>query len=99
MEPLPLEAAQKRDMYELSQIQASQLLRELEKGVAGPDGIRIHDVAVRAVVLGLCGPGNIRAGLDTRGKITIAGAALPGLVPCSVSATLNTNPHLVIGGH
>ena len=62
-------------------------------------GIKIHNVAVSAVVLGVCGPGDVKAQLNANGKIVIAGAGLPGLVPCSVSATLTTNPRLVIGGH
>jgi hypothetical protein len=67
--------------------------------IGGPHSIKIHDVSVSALVLGVCGPGDVKAQLNTHGKIVIAGAGLPGLVPCSVSATLDTNPNLIIGGH
>ncbi len=67
--------------------------------VSGAHSIKIHNVAVSAVVLGVCGPGDVKAQLNVHGKIVIAGAGLPGLVPCSVSATLDSNPNLIIGGH
>ena len=61
-----------------------------------PSIIKIHHVTVSATVLGICGPGNVKAVLDTGGVITISGASLPGLVPCSISGTLQTHPHLRI---
>lgn len=67
--------------------------------VSGAHSIKIHNVSVSAVVLGVCGPGDVKAQLNAHGKIVIAGAGLPGLVPCSVSATLDSNPNLIIGGH
>jgi hypothetical protein len=67
--------------------------------VSGAHSIKLHNVSLSAVVLGVCGPGDIKAQLNAHGKIVIAGAGLPGLVPCSVSATLDTNPNLLIGGH
>ncbi|MGI8840708.1 MAG: hypothetical protein ACR2F8_08025 [Caulobacteraceae bacterium] len=67
--------------------------------IAGLHSIKIHNVAVSAVVLGVCGPGDVKAQLNATGKIVIAGAGLPGLVPCSVSATLDSKPNLKIGGH
>ena len=61
-----------------------------------PSIIKIHHVTVSALVLGICGPGNVKAVLNTGGAITISGASLPGLVPCAISGTLRTNPHLRI---
>lgn len=57
----------------------------------------IRGVRVSAVVLGVCGPGKVSATLTVKGgRISIAGANLPGVVPCSLSGTLNTTPHLRI---
>ena len=57
----------------------------------------IRSVTVSAVVLGICGPGTVKATLTTQGGlITISGANLPGLVPCSLSGTLQSRPHLRI---
>lgn len=58
--------------------------------------IKIHHVTVSALVLGICGPGNIKTTLSSGGVISIAGASLPGLVPCAISGTLQTLPHLRI---
>jgi hypothetical protein len=59
-------------------------------------GLTINDVSVQAVVLGVCGPGRINSQLNTAGVMQIAGAGLPGLVPCSVSGSLTTKPQLTI---
>ena len=67
--------------------------------IAAAHSIKIHNVAVSAATLGVCGPGDVKAQLNAHGKIVIAGAGLPGLVPCSVTGTLDTNPNLLIGGH
>ena len=57
----------------------------------------IRNVTVSAVVLGICGPGTVKANLTSKGGlITISGANLPGLVPCSLNGTLQSNPHLRI---
>jgi hypothetical protein len=61
--------------------------------------IVIHGVSVSALVLGVCGPGNVPAIDSSKGKLTIAGAGLPGVVPCSVSGTFHTKPHLAVDGH
>jgi hypothetical protein len=62
-------------------------------------GLRLHGVTVNALVLGICGPGTIGGTLSTFGRITFSGAGLPGtLGPCSVSATLHTEPELHIVG-
>jgi hypothetical protein len=53
-------------------------------------------VTVTAVVLGICGPGHLHALLSPGGAITISGAGLPGLIPCTVSATFRTSPALHI---
>jgi hypothetical protein len=61
--------------------------------------LTISDVTVRAVVLGICGPGKVSAQLNKTGKITISGAGLPsslGATPCSLDATLMTTPKLEI---
>lgn len=61
------------------------------------NGLRLHGVSVRAVVIGICGPGAIGGTLGNFGRITFSGAGLPGtLGPCSVSATLHTKPELHI---
>ena len=61
------------------------------------DKLTIRQVTVSAVVLGICGPGTVKATLTTKGGlITISGANLPGVVPCSLSGTLQTRPHLKI---
>lgn len=62
-------------------------------------GLRIHGMAVNAVILGVCGPGSVGGSLSAFGRIAISSANLPGLIPCSVSATLHTTPHLRIVGH
>ena len=68
--------------------------------VGGPHSIKIHGMSVSAVVLGICGPGDVRAQLNVHGKIVMSGANLPGsILPCSVSGTLSTHPNLLIGGH
>ena len=67
--------------------------------VDGIHSFSIKDVTVRAAILGICGPGGLKAQLTKTGKITVSGAGLPsslGLTPCSVSATLNTSPNLEI---
>jgi hypothetical protein len=56
----------------------------------------INSVTVQALVLGVCGPGNVQAGLNKAGVMSISGAGLPGLVPCSVSGSLKTSPTLQI---
>ncbi len=58
--------------------------------------IVFHGVSVNALVLGVCGPGNMPAIDSSRGKLTIAGAGLPGVIPCSVSGTFQTKPMLVV---
>ena len=61
----------------------------------------IKDVTISAAVLGICGPGRLKAQITTQGKITISGSGLKsnlGVVPCSVSGTLQTRPHLEIVG-
>jgi hypothetical protein len=59
-------------------------------------GFTIKDVTVEATVLGICGPGKVKAQLNTAGVISFTGAGLPGLVPCSVSGTLKTTPKVMI---
>jgi hypothetical protein len=59
-------------------------------------GFVMNDVSVGALVLGLCGPGKIHLGLNTAGVVTISGAGLPGILPCSVSGTMTTKPVLTI---
>lgn len=59
-------------------------------------GFTIKGMEVSALVLGICGPGNAKAQLNNAGVIAIAGAGLPGLVPCSVGGSLTTSPKLVI---
>ncbi len=61
-----------------------------------PGNFSITHVTLSALVLGICGPGHLHAMLAPGGTFTIAGAGLPGLVPCSVSATFNTKPALHI---
>ena len=63
------------------------------------DGATINGVAVSALILGVCGPGNVKATVSHTGKFTITGANLPGLVPCTVTSTFLTNPHLTIVKH
>lgn len=53
-------------------------------------------VTVTAVVLGICGPGHLHALLSPGGAVTISGAGLRGIVPCTVSATFRTKPALHI---
>jgi DNA-binding transcriptional regulator YdaS (Cro superfamily) len=56
----------------------------------------MDSVTVQALVLGVCGPGNIAVQLNTNGVMSISGAGLPGLVPCSVSGSMKTSPKLEI---
>lgn len=64
------------------------------------DGATIHGVTVSATVLGICGPGRLKATVSqSTGKFTITSGKLPGLVPCSVSSTFVTKPHLRIVPH
>jgi hypothetical protein len=59
-------------------------------------GFTIKGMEVSALVLGVCGPGSVKAQLNNAGNLTITGAGLPGLVPCSIDANLKTQPKLVI---
>ena len=59
-------------------------------------GFKMNGVEVSALVLGICGPGNIKAQLNEAGVIAISGAGLPGLVPCSVEGSMTTSPKLLI---
>jgi len=61
-----------------------------------PHGFIVHGMEVSALVLGICGPGNVHTGLSKAGVIGITGAGLPGRVPCSVSGSLTTSPKLEI---
>jgi hypothetical protein len=67
---------------------------------ANDNNVNFKDMSVSATVLGICGPGNVRAHLSTNGVISISGAGLKhGLLPCSVSGTFRTNPKLSIVPH
>ncbi len=59
-------------------------------------GGAFKNVTVSATVLGVCGPGAINFQVNAAGVISIAGAGLPGVVPCSVSGTLRSRPRLSI---
>jgi hypothetical protein len=59
-------------------------------------GFTVKGMEVSALVLGLCGPGKVKAQLNDAGVVAISGAGLPGLVPCSVSANFTTSPKVVI---
>ena len=66
-------------------------------GALTTNKMNFKHVTVSAVTLGVCGPGKVKATITTKGgRITISGANLPGLVPCSLSGTLTTSPHLNI---
>jgi hypothetical protein len=61
--------------------------------------LSIQGVTITALVLGICGPGNLKGQLAKTGKITISGSGLKsslGVIPCSVNATLKTSPALTI---
>jgi hypothetical protein len=66
--------------------------------IANNHNVVIHGVEVDALVLGLCGPGNVPAFLTSTGKLTITAANLTGsgVLPCSVSGTLHTKPAIKI---
>lgn len=65
-------------------------------GALAPHGAVMKNVTVNATVLGVCGPGNIHYQVNEAGVISISGAGLPGIVPCSVSGSLTTKPKLMI---
>jgi hypothetical protein len=61
----------------------------------------IKHMEVGVLGIGICGPRNVRSKLSVNGSITISGADLTGKglpVPCSVSGTLQTSPHITIAG-
>ena len=60
---------------------------------ANDNNVNFKDMSVSATVLGICGPGNVRAHLSTNGVISMSGAGLKhGLLPCSVSGDVQDEP-------
>jgi hypothetical protein len=61
-----------------------------------PHSFTLKGLEVSALILGVCGPGKVKSQLNAKGDILITSASLPGLLPCTVSANLTTEPSIII---
>ncbi len=68
----------------------------IDEGGVGFHHITIHGFALQFVHGATCGPADINARLNPHGRILFTDIGFPGTTPCSIKASLSTNPQLRI---